>query len=99
MKVKRTIIIQSTNIPRAMCETLNPILIQQDKMAKNINSNTKKINASNQKQNLDNVLAPTAPVQFSRTTSDEEEKDEKKDHLKKMSSYLTRLLWSRKVDR
>merc|ERR1712223_1836886 len=40
-----------------------------------INSNTKKTNANNPKTDSDKLLAPTAQVQFSRTTSDEEEKD------------------------
>ena len=49
-----------------------------------INSNTKKSNASDQKPGLDNILAPTAQVQFSRTTSDEEEKDFEKVSLPKI---------------
>merc|ERR1712038_730793 len=49
-----------------------------------INSNTKKTNANNLKTDLDKLLAPTAQVQFSRTTSDEEEKDFEKVSLPKI---------------
>ena len=49
-----------------------------------INSNTKKINANTQKPFLDKILAPTLQVQFSRTTSDEEEKDFEKVSLPKI---------------
>merc|ERR1712088_202782 len=49
-----------------------------------INSKTKKTNANNPKTDLDKLLAPTAQVQFSRTTSDEEEKDFEKVSLPKI---------------
>merc|ERR1712223_1669723 len=49
-----------------------------------INSNTKKTNANNPKTDLDKLLAPTDQVQFSRTTSDEEEKDFEKVSLPKI---------------